>query len=112
MKDLDTVSLNWPNSKTLVVVNFQPHFFMKILFLDTLITIELKQIIMNGKKKTEKFSIINLVDLAGSEKVSKTHSEGERLKEATNINKSLSTLGNVISILAEKSLNNQNYKQR
>jgi len=29
---------------------------------------------------------VNLVDLAGSERVSKTHTEGERLKEATKIN--------------------------
>ncbi|KAF6777269.1 hypothetical protein AHF37_02788 [Paragonimus kellicotti] len=44
---------------------------------------------------------LNLVDLAGSERQSKTHSEGERLKEATKINLSLSTLGNVISALVD-----------
>lgn len=42
-----------------------------------------------------------LVDLAGSEKVSKTGAEGALLDEAKNINKSLSSLGNVISALAE-----------
>uniref|UniRef100_A0A8C7HNX9 Kinesin-like protein n=1 Tax=Oncorhynchus kisutch TaxID=8019 RepID=A0A8C7HNX9_ONCKI len=42
-----------------------------------------------------------LVDLAGSEKVSKTGAEGAVLEEAKNINKSLSSLGNVISALAE-----------
>ncbi|KAL4646323.1 kinesin heavy chain-like isoform X1 [Arapaima gigas] len=42
-----------------------------------------------------------LVDLAGSEKVSKTGAEGAILDEAKNINKSLSSLGNVISALAE-----------
>uniref|UniRef100_A0A673WVD4 Kinesin-like protein n=1 Tax=Salmo trutta TaxID=8032 RepID=A0A673WVD4_SALTR len=42
-----------------------------------------------------------LVDLAGSEKVSKTGAEGAVLDEAKNINKSLSSLGNVISALAE-----------
>uniref|UniRef100_A0AAQ4R6I0 Kinesin-like protein n=1 Tax=Gasterosteus aculeatus aculeatus TaxID=481459 RepID=A0AAQ4R6I0_GASAC len=42
-----------------------------------------------------------LVDLAGSEKVSKTGAEGSVLDEAKNINKSLSSLGNVISALAE-----------
>uniref|UniRef100_A0A671LSF7 Kinesin-like protein n=1 Tax=Sinocyclocheilus anshuiensis TaxID=1608454 RepID=A0A671LSF7_9TELE len=41
-----------------------------------------------------------LVDLAGSEKVSKTGAEGAVLDEAKNINKSLSSLGNVISALA------------
>ena len=44
---------------------------------------------------------LNLVDLAGSERQSKTGSSGDRLKEATNINKSLLTLGNVISSLVD-----------
>jgi len=44
---------------------------------------------------------LNLVDLAGSERQSKTQAEGDRLKEAININKSLSALGNVISALVD-----------
>jgi kinesin family protein 3/17 len=44
---------------------------------------------------------LNLVDLAGSERQSKTGATGERLKEATKINLSLSALGNVISSLVE-----------
>ena len=44
---------------------------------------------------------LNLVDLAGSERQSKTHATGARLKEATQINLSLSALGNVISALVE-----------
>ncbi|RLW04425.1 hypothetical protein DV515_00005855 [Chloebia gouldiae] len=50
----------------------------------------------------EKVSKISLVDLAGSERVSKTGAAGERLKEGSNINKSLSTLGLVISSLADQ----------
>ncbi|KAK3522416.1 hypothetical protein QTP86_010322 [Hemibagrus guttatus] len=44
---------------------------------------------------------LNLVDLAGSERQSKTGARGERLKEATKINLSLSALGNVVSALAD-----------
>ena len=44
---------------------------------------------------------LNLVDLAGSERQSKTQATGDRLKEATKINLSLSALGNVISQLVE-----------
>ncbi|XP_061752221.1 kinesin-like protein KIF3B [Nerophis ophidion] len=44
---------------------------------------------------------LNMVDLAGSERQSKTGAKGERLKEATKINLSLSALGNVISALAD-----------
>merc|ERR1712138_65527 len=41
------------------------------------------------------------VDLAGSERQSKTGATGDRLKEATKINLSLSALGNVISALVD-----------
>ncbi|XP_043701670.1 kinesin-like protein KIN-12E isoform X11 [Telopea speciosissima] len=55
-----------------------------------------------------RFSRLNLVDLAGSERQKSSGAEGERLKEATNINKSLSTLGlvimNLVSISNGKSL--------
>ncbi|KAJ6897147.1 kinesin-like protein KIN-12E isoform X1 [Populus alba x Populus x berolinensis] len=55
-----------------------------------------------------RFARLNLVDLAGSERQKSSGAEGERLKEATNINKSLSTLGlvimNLVSISNGKSL--------
>ena len=44
---------------------------------------------------------LNLVDLAGSERQSKTKAAGDRLREATKINMSLSALGNVISALVD-----------
>ena len=44
---------------------------------------------------------LNLVDLAGSERQAKTQATGDRLKEATKINLSLSALGNVISALVD-----------
>nr|XP_034337468.1 kinesin-like protein unc-104 isoform X9 [Crassostrea gigas] len=51
----------------------------------------------------EKVSKVSLVDLAGSERADSTGAKGTRLKEGANINKSLTTLGKVISALAEVS---------
>ena len=47
-----------------------------------------------------KVSRLSLIDLAGSERANKTGASGDRLKEGSNINKSLTTLGLVISKLA------------
>ena len=44
--------------------------------------------------------LCSLVDLAGSERANSTGATGQRLKEGANINKSLTTLGKVISALA------------
>jgi hypothetical protein len=55
---------------------------------------------MDAEKPLIKAGKLNLVDLAGSERQSKTQATGDRLKEAKNINLSLSALGNVISALA------------
>ncbi|XP_066395400.1 kinesin-like protein KIN-12E isoform X1 [Miscanthus floridulus] len=48
-----------------------------------------------------RFGRLNLVDLAGSERQKSSGAEGERLKEAANINRSLSTLGLVIMTLVD-----------
>ncbi|XP_042393558.1 kinesin-like protein KIN-14E isoform X2 [Zingiber officinale] len=56
--------------------------------------------LMNGECTKSK---LWLVDLAGSERLTRTDVQGERLKEAQNINRSLSALGDVISALASKS---------
>ena len=53
------------------------------------------------KASTIRVGKLNLVDLAGSERQSKTGATGDRLKEATKINLSLSALGNVISALVD-----------
>ncbi|KAE9555582.1 hypothetical protein FO519_001253 [Halicephalobus sp. NKZ332] len=68
-------------------------------------TIRLTQLLsdLENSFTGEKVSKISLVDLAGSERVAKTGAMGKRLEEGGNINKSLTTLGMVISALAEKS---------
>lgn len=52
-------------------------------------------------KKKYSYSKLSLVDLAGSEKTKKTKATGQRLKEGTKINLSLSSLGNVIKALVD-----------
>ncbi|CAO3676662.1 unnamed protein product [Rhizopus microsporus] len=56
------------------------------------------------KLETEKVARISLVDLAGSERANSTGATGARLKEGANINRSLTTLGKVISGLADQSM--------
>ncbi|XP_033626333.1 kinesin-like protein KIF28P isoform X2 [Asterias rubens] len=71
----------------------------------TVVTIQFDQISKNESgQETKKTSVINLVDLAGSERADSTGATGDRLKEGANINKSLSSLGNVISALADLSM--------
>jgi len=63
----------------------------------------------NGENEI-KAGKLNLVDLAGSERQSKTQATGARLKEATQINLSLSALGNVIKALVEGKTNHVPYR--
>jgi kinesin family protein C2/C3 len=53
---------------------------------------------------------LHLIDLAGSERVGKTDATGDRLKEAQNINKSLSALGEVINALGNKKATHVPYR--
>lgn len=64
------------------------------------ITIECSELGLDGENHI-RVGKLNLVDLAGSERQTKTGAQGERLKEATKINLSLSALGNVISALVD-----------
>jgi hypothetical protein len=52
------------------------------------------------KKRFYRKALLTVVDLAGSERLSKTGSEGTRLAEAKNINKSIAALSNCVSALA------------
>lgn len=67
-----------------------------------LFTVTVTQKKLNGSVFTTTKSKMNLVDLAGSERAGKTHATGARLQEGSNINKSLTSLGLVISTLAEE----------
>ncbi|XP_062419058.1 kinesin-like protein KIF3B [Pungitius pungitius] len=64
------------------------------------ITVECSELDDDGENHI-RVGKLNLVDLAGSERQTKTGAQGERLKEATKINLSLSALGNVISSLVD-----------
>jgi hypothetical protein len=60
-------------------------------------------LIFSIELETSSFSsVITFVDLAGSERISKSHSTGERFKEAQHINKNLSSLGDVICALSSQ----------
>lgn len=70
-------------------------------------------IVCRGKNKingTTVFGKLNLIDLAGSERVGKTDVVGDRLKEAQNINRSLSALGDVIASLGNKKATHVPYR--
>ncbi|KAF2983913.1 hypothetical protein EK904_005272, partial [Melospiza melodia maxima] len=71
-------------------------------------TITVESMEKNNELVNIRSSLLNLVDLAGSERQKDTHTEGLRLKEAGNINRSLSCLAQVITALVDVS----NGKQR
>uniref|UniRef100_UPI00398E5E76 kinesin-like protein KIF16B isoform X2 n=1 Tax=Pristiophorus japonicus TaxID=55135 RepID=UPI00398E5E76 len=78
-------------------------------------TINFTQAKFDAEMPCETISKIHLVDLAGSERADATGATGVRLKEGGNINKSLVTLGNVISALADLSqdgVNSQTKKKQ
>nr|XP_009939873.1 PREDICTED: kinesin-like protein KIF15 [Opisthocomus hoazin] len=64
-------------------------------------TITVESMEKNNEIVNIRSSLLNLVDLAGSERQKDTHTEGLRLKEAGNINRSLSCLGQVITALVD-----------
>ncbi|NWT75134.1 KIF14 protein, partial [Prunella himalayana] len=72
----------------------------------TLVMTQTKVEFMNEEQCDRRLtSHINLIDLAGSECCTKAQTTGERLKEGVSINKSLLTLGRVISALSKQSQN-------
>uniref|UniRef100_A0A3P9NAX3 Kinesin-like protein KIF16B n=1 Tax=Poecilia reticulata TaxID=8081 RepID=A0A3P9NAX3_POERE len=75
-------------------------------------TINFTQAKFDAEMPSETVSKIHLVDLAGSERADATGASGVRLKEGGNINKSLVTLGNVISALADMAPDGGNANQK
>lgn len=76
-------------------------------------TITLKQIHhdLATDETTERTARIRLVDLAGSERAKSTEATGQRLREGSNINKSLTTLGRVIAALADPKQARQGHRK-
>lgn len=74
------------------------------------VNIESSEILEEGLKPKIVSGKLNLVDLAGSERQNKTGVTGDRLKESTKINLSLSALGNVISALVDGKTNHIPYR--
>ena len=64
----------------------------------------------NLRDESTSFGKLHLIDLAGSERLSKTDATGDRLKEAQNINRSLSALGDVINALGNKKATHVPYR--
>ncbi|XP_069545908.1 uncharacterized protein kif16bb [Brachyistius frenatus] len=75
-------------------------------------TIMFTQAWFDAELPHETLSKIHLVDLAGSERAHATRTTGTWLKEGANINKSLVTLGSVISALADLSVGAQSTKKK
>uniref|UniRef100_A0A1I7SY01 Kinesin-like protein n=1 Tax=Caenorhabditis tropicalis TaxID=1561998 RepID=A0A1I7SY01_9PELO len=72
-----------------------------------LLIVKIKTHEVTGGLVKERYSTLNLVDLAGSERQSHTKAVGDRFKEATNINSSLTVLGRCIRILSKPSGNDK-----
>ncbi|XP_073348385.1 kinesin-like protein KIF13B isoform X2 [Pagrus major] len=99
-KDIESLMSEGNKSRTVAATNMneessRSHAVFNIILTHTLMD-------LRSGTSGEKVSKLSLVDLAGSERAAKTGAAGERLKEGSNINKSLSTLGLVISALADQ----------
>ncbi|KAM9354509.1 kinesin-like protein KIF13B isoform 2-T2 [Pholidichthys leucotaenia] len=99
-KDIESLMSEGNKSRTVASTNMNEESSRSHAVFNVILT----HTLMDLKSGTtgEKVSKLSLVDLAGSERASKTGAAGERLKEGSNINKSLSTLGLVISALADQ----------
>uniref|UniRef100_A0AAQ4PCC9 Kinesin family member 13Ba n=1 Tax=Gasterosteus aculeatus aculeatus TaxID=481459 RepID=A0AAQ4PCC9_GASAC len=99
-KDIESLMSEGNKSRTVAATNMNEESSRSHGVFNIILTHTLKD--LHSGTSGEKVSRLSLVDLAGSERAAKTGAAGERLKEGSNINKSLTTLGLVISALAEQ----------
>ncbi|CAB1334977.1 unnamed protein product, partial [Coregonus sp. 'balchen'] len=99
-KDIESLMSEGNKSRTVAATNMNEESSRSHGVFNIILTHTLKD--LRSGTSGEKVSKLSLVDLAGSERAAKTGATGERMKEGSNINKSLTTLGLVISALAEQ----------
>ncbi|KAL0969333.1 hypothetical protein UPYG_G00225690 [Umbra pygmaea] len=99
-KDIESLMSEGNKSRTVAATNMNEESSRSHAVFNIILTHTLTD--LRSGTSGEKVSKLSLVDLAGSERAAKTGATGERMKEGSNINKSLTTLGLVISALAEQ----------
>nr|XP_012228437.1 PREDICTED: kinesin-like protein KIF13A isoform X2 [Linepithema humile] len=104
-QDIDNLMAEGNKSRTVAATNMNSESSRSHAVFSVILT----QTLTDSKSGVsgEKVSRMSLVDLAGSERAVKTGAVGDRLKEGSNINKSLTTLGLVISKLADQNGSNK-----
>ncbi|XP_043288221.1 kinesin-like protein KIF13A isoform X4 [Venturia canescens] len=105
-QDIDNLMTEGNKSRTVAATNMNSESSRSHAVFSVILT----QTLTDSKSGVsgEKVSRMSLVDLAGSERAVKTGAVGDRLKEGSNINKSLTTLGLVISKLADQNSGGKN----
>ncbi|KAM9435213.1 kinesin-like protein KIF13B isoform 2-T3 [Clarias gariepinus] len=99
-KDIDSLMSEGNKSRTVAATNMNEESSRSHAVFNLILTHTMRD--LQSGTSGEKVSKLSLVDLAGSERATKTGATGDRLKEGSNINKSLTTLGLVISALADQ----------
>ncbi|XP_060773908.1 kinesin-like protein KIF13B isoform X2 [Neoarius graeffei] len=99
-KDIESLMSEGNKSRTVAATNMNEESSRSHAVFNVILTHAMQD--LQSNTSGEKVSKLSLVDLAGSERAAKTGTSGESLREGSNINKSLSTLGLVISALADQ----------
>ncbi|XP_063992810.1 kinesin-like protein KIF13A isoform X2 [Diachasmimorpha longicaudata] len=105
-QDIDNLMTEGNKSRTVAATNMNSESSRSHAVFSVIVTQTLTD--THSGVSGEKVSRMSLVDLAGSERAVKTGAVGDRLKEGSNINKSLTTLGLVISKLADQNSGGKN----